>query len=392
MKKLLSALLLAILFIFTSCSSEMPAPSPTPSAPEPSPTPLFEFDKTQKVNVIDCYGANGTDYIINFNLDREIRVLQLADIQLIDVENARPTRYDQLYNTYFQSGVLSHYERAWKYVDEAVLLGIPDLIVLTGDNVQGETDDDGSDWLELIEKLDSYNVPWLCVFGNHDNESAMGVTWQCLQLSASKNCVFKSGNVSGNSNYSVLIAKNGEPQYMFYMLDSNGATQYPNNYGEGILPTNVDISKIQQHLGVQQDQILWFYSSYLKASAKFGKIPSLMFFHIPPIQSNLEVDFNEGAYTVTDSAFGIYKEVIGGFDGSGLISFAKNTNCKGMFYGHQHNVAVSSVYEGIRMTHGLKTSTHCYHDSEMLGSTLILLKSQSDFQVKYLFSQLKYNL
>ena len=30
--------------------------------------------------------------------------------------------------------------------------------------------------------MDSFEIPWSPVFGNHDNESKMGVEWQCDQL------------------------------------------------------------------------------------------------------------------------------------------------------------------------------------------------------------------
>lgn len=51
----------------------------------------------------------------------------------------------------------------------------PDLILLTGDIVYGGYDDAGTSFTKLVDFLDGYDIPWAPVFGNHDNESKMGV-------------------------------------------------------------------------------------------------------------------------------------------------------------------------------------------------------------------------
>ena len=58
----------------------------------------------------------------------------------------------------------------------------PDLILMTGDNIYGEFDDSGASLRKLIAYMDSFQIPWAPVWGNHDNESTKGVTWQCEQF------------------------------------------------------------------------------------------------------------------------------------------------------------------------------------------------------------------
>ena len=47
----------------------------------------------------------------------------------------------------------------------------PDLILLTGDYVYGDYDDNGSCFREQTDFFDSLGVYWAPIFGNHDNDS-----------------------------------------------------------------------------------------------------------------------------------------------------------------------------------------------------------------------------
>lgn len=97
------------------------------------------------------------------------------------------------------------------------------LIVLTGDLVYGEFDDSGTALQGLIDCLDSFEVYWAPVFGNHDNESAKGALWQCEQLEKSEYCLFDRGPVeTGNGNYCIGIKQGGRLVRTVVLMDSNG--------------------------------------------------------------------------------------------------------------------------------------------------------------------------
>lgn len=344
-------------------------------------------------------GEDGVDFTIDFPAGKDITVLQLTDTQMQNYYGARnQTRKTQTRNAFFTGMSKKHEDRVWRYMDEAVERTCPDIIVLTGDNIYGELDDDGRMWLELIEKMDSYKIPWLTVFGNHDNESAKGVMWQIEQLQKSEYCLFSQGNVTGNSNYSVLITRGGKAEYLFYMIDTNGCKTKPSNPGEGMMPDNIDIDKIQQSAGVFEDQLEWIRDVRKAVSARHGDIPSLMFLHIPPAHSNTAVqtlygsEYNTEYFVPTlEGDLGISREAHGGFSSGQFWSLAKKVGCKGMFVGHQHKIATSVVYDGIRITYGLKTGTYDYHAEDMLGSTKITLPvAGGDFTVTYIHSELEY--
>ena len=90
-----------------------------------------------------------------------------------------------------------------------------------------------------------------------------------------------------------------------------------------------------------------------------------------------------------DGDFGIATEIPNGWGSKRLENIAANMGCKGMVFGHQHQVALSINNQGIRYTWGLKSSTGSYIDRNLIGSTLITIDEQTnDFAIRYLFSEL----
>ncbi|MBE6598826.1 MAG: hypothetical protein E7638_05240 [Ruminococcaceae bacterium] len=354
--------------------------------------------------VIPMNGENGMDFIIEFPEGKEITILQITDTQMQELSGARnENRYNQIKNAHFTSDVHDHEIRVWRYMDEGVERAQPDLIVLTGDNIYGELDDDGSMWLELCEHMDSYGIPWLVVFGNHDNESGKGVMWQIEQLKNSEHCVFAEGNVTGNSNYNVVIKQGEEYKYLFYLLDTNGCFVNLNNYGERLMPDNPDIDKIQQSSGIFEDQIAWIRESAQSIFAEYGTLPVMMFYHIPPSESaDAANELYPDTYTpefISSAPFAPDREgdlgfatepIVGGFYAPDFFAAAKEIGCVGMFMGHQHKVSTSILYDGIRITYGLKTGTYDYHETDMLGTTKITIGEDNSFAVEYLESELEY--
>lgn len=385
---------------------------PPTGTPTGTPSGTSGSDKPNRPSEVQY---DGIDHVITVPEGRDITVLQVTDTQAMLYEGIRKSfldengdpyesdnRFNQVHNTFFASGITDTYIRTWQYVEEGVRRTNPDIIVLTGDNIYGETDDEGKLWLEMIEVLDSFKIPWLCIFGNHDNESQKGVNWQVEAVQNSQYGYMKDGDLkNGNSNYTVGICQGGQLKYVFYMLDTNGCSTKPHNFGESLLPYNPDIADIEQKAGIFFSQRYWISECARKIAAYGENIPSLMFMHIPPI---------EAAYSVTDRYtdpyatwpfypereydFGMATEPLGGFESGGQFwAVAKEANCVGMFMGHQHNVATSTEYDGIRLTYGLKTGTADYHDPNILGTTKITIsEADNTFSVEYIMSEIPYPL
>ena len=386
---------------------EAVTPAPTQSSAE-TPEPPTEADTDppapeKTYTLTENGGEDGLDFIIDFPAGKDLTILQLADIQLQTLKGTRSAeRRSQLsgaYFTGFPAGKRNDHEfRAWRYVEEAIEKVKPDLIVLTGDNVFGETDDSGKDWLEFVQRMDSYGIPWCPVFGNHDNESGKGVLWQIEQLEQSEYCIFKQGAVSGNSNYNLLVRQGGEAKYLLYMMDSNGCQVRTDVAGAGLMPDNPDFDLIVQDAGFCDDQLVWMRNSGNAVRKAYGTVPSLLFFHIPDysawkcVKNAYGDEMEQFPFSPDregDTGFAL--ESLGGYDNGPFWGYAKEIGCIGMFVGHRHKVATSIVCEGIRVTYGLKTGTYDYHDPSMLGSTKITLsETEGKMAVEYVHTELNY--
>ena len=319
---------------------------------------------------------NGYGFLQEMPADRPMRVLQLTDMQTVDLTHIRnATRDRQIKGAYFKHGVYGMEERTYAHVRTLVRETQPDLILLTGDNVYGEFDDAGLMLRELIELMESFGIPWAPVFGNHDNESRMGVNWQCEQLKNAPHCLFDRGAVTGNSNYAVYLTKNDVPAFALAMLDSNGCHNVGNPAApeEGVQPDNIDYDLLTHENGIYPDQVD-FYRNAVRG------LPNAVFLHIQ-IHAYYEAlqrkyGYTHGTDVTTDREgdVGFYPEHMGegGFTDPDHVLFeaAKAAGCRAVFAGHQHKVDSIVQWQGMTLGYGLKTGYCTYWRGGATGGTL----------------------
>ena len=305
---------------------------------------------------------NIVDFVVEVEADRNPIVLQLTDTQIIDAGQTRPGR-GGVDKNFWATDKMD--ERCYDYIRETVTATKPDLILLTGDIIYGEFDDNGSVWLGFIEFMDSMQIPWAPIFGNHDNESAKGVDWQCQQLKRSQYCLFDQKKLTGNGNYSVAIAQGGELKRVFYMLDTNGCgAASAESISNGHTKTSV---------GLGQDQIQWYTEEItaLKAAvptvkisfayhiqaAIFGKAYEQYGFDQSVEEQNINLDL---LADTADTDFGhIGRRMKNPWDEDFLIfNGMKSLGADSIFVGHEHCNSASVVYEGVRFQFGQKTSEY----------------------------------
>lgn len=301
---------------------------------------------------------NLVDFVVEAKSDKEFVVLQLTDPQIC----AWGDRDKYCHN----------------YIREAVKKAQPDLIIVTGDIVHGRADPNGTLLAEYIEVMESFDIPWAPVFGNHDNESLMGVDWQCAQFEAAENCLFKTGDVSGNGNYSVGIEQNGELLRVFYMLDSGGCghpmIDKDGNHTEPAPGTNI----IKTQRGFDADQIAWYTDSinaihdldedvkisfayhiqqaiFEKAFQKYDEYDGV---HTSDVLKNpLDLETMENA---DETDFGYLGRVMkSAWDTDyAIFNGMKALGVDSIFVGHEHCNSASIVYEGVRFQYGQKSSLY----------------------------------
>jgi hypothetical protein len=361
MKKLILILLSALfcLSCLASCNQQ-------PDEQDPAETTLESTEPETETEEItteaeDKLAMEKVDFIVSVPADRQAVVLQLTDPQIIDASQARTA--DRL------SPVLQEYwaadkkeERCYSYLREIITETKPDLILVTGDIVYGQFDDNGSAFAEFVAFMESFGIPWAPVFGNHENESKMGVDWQCEQFVNAEHCLFMQRTLTGNGNYTVGIEQGGKLTRVFFMLDSNGC-------GEPSRETQKN-KQMRIEPGFSMKQTAW-YKGLIKDIKALSPDTKISFaFHIQfdtfgdafalygtTGAEELFIDYSDNKregdfgyigyehYHVWDANQRIWKNL-------------KELGVDSIFVGHEHANSASIVYEGIRLQYGMKSSAY----------------------------------
>lgn len=316
---------------------------------------------------------DGCDRVVVLDENRKnsaIKVLQITDMQFIDASQMRTEdrlRADEIMA--WRKDMLEAQSGA--HIRSLIAQSNPDLIFITGDVIYGEFDDSGKTFDWFCRFMDSFKIPWAPVYGNHDNESKMGVKWQNRRFEDSEYCLFKEGSVSGNGNYTVGIAIGNELVRVMYMADSNGC-----GHGEG--------EYIIKSPGIYPDQLEYFSICADKIEKAQGRrVPAIMGFHIPSTDffdvmtekgyaESVDSNFMIGVdVPQRDGDFGFKLERVHPFYKEGFRDFLKRNNIDGVFVGHCHSINTCISHEGIKWVFGLKTGQYDYHIPGNTGGTVV---------------------
>ncbi len=300
------------------------------------------------------------DFIVEVESDCDPVILQLTDPQILDAAQQRvPNRISSEQAIYYATNRMD--ENCFNYIRETAEATKPDLILLTGDLVYGEFDDKGTSLLALIEVMESLDIPWAPVFGNHDNESKMGADWQSEQLEQAKNCLFKQRTLTGNGNYTVGIKQDGKLKRVFFMLDSNGCGAI----SEKSRANGHTVSSV----GFGQDQIDWYTETAQSIRTLSPETKFSFAFHIQPEIFSIignKYDFSDTVVDIDTQEdkdpddFGLIGAALKGpWDGNRKIwNGLKDLGVDSIFVGHEHCNSASVVYQGVRLQFGQKTGTY----------------------------------
>lgn len=304
------------------------------------------------------------DFVVDVPADRNPIVLQLTDTQIIDAGQARPGRGGVDYVNWATDQVE---ERCYDFLTEVINATTPDLIILTGDIIYGEFDDSGSALLSFVEFMESFQTPWAPIFGNHDNESKMGVDWQCQQFEEAEYCLFKQKELTGNGNYSVGIAQEGKLKRVFYMLDSNGC----GNASE----ESMSNSHFRKGVGFGADQIKWYTEEITEIKALSPATKISFAYHIQTaifnqvfaeygdvggnaMENPINVDTHPNK-KASDFGYIGGRGVKGEWDDSYIVwDSMSQLGVDSIFVGHEHRVSASIVASGVRFQFGQKSSEY----------------------------------
>lgn len=256
----------------------------------------------------------------------------------------------------------------------------PDIVIITGDNVQNS--DDSAETKMLIDKLMSVfeqrNIPVAVTFGNHDSEDGAMSREELMAYYNTYSCsvsVDDGEALSGCGTYNipVLASDSDKVKFNLWVFDSN-------DYDE------------QGHYScVQADQVEWYKqtSDSLKEANGGEKVYSLVFQHIivPEVYDVLEKAegkplfsfehiYNDGEYyrfNPESTNFGSLNETpCSGYNNFGQFdAMVENGDVLAMFTGHDHTNAFGVRNQGIDIVNSLSTRYNGDRYSTMYGYRVI---------------------
>lgn len=168
-------LLIALLFVLTACGVKVPEKYKRKWAKD------TKFDGT-------CYKT------MQMSGD-QLKILQLTDIHFDDHNNRKEWTLD--------------------LISDVIERANPDLISVTGDWVStNEKKESDKATKDVFDVIDSYNIPWIVAFGNHDAEGELTKYDYADIFAGYKNSLFDVGftNLKGGAGNYVLVVEMTESQ------------------------------------------------------------------------------------------------------------------------------------------------------------------------------------
>ena len=301
---------------------------------------------------------------LQFNEDGTFKIMNLADIQ----------------DGVALSSLTADFLRA------AIEAEQPDLIIMTGDNINGMTTRTAASSEKGIRNimniLDSFGIPVATVFGNHD-EAGSGLTKEeQMAIYNSYDCSisYDEGDaIWGCGTYNIPIYSSSDDTKVAFncWLFDTGARDENGDYDH-----------------VKQDQLDWYVekSNELKAANGGEAVPSMAFQHIivPEIYEALkEVPADtEGAviksgkyYVLPDNA--AEGSILGespcpsGVNGGEFDAFLQQGDVIGIVTGHDHCNSFIVPYKGIDLINTPTCGFRSYGDNNSRGIRVITL-NESD--------------
>lgn len=205
--------------------------------------------------------------------DGKFKILQASDLHLA-------TGYgkcrDAVPNSYNGGPCLAD-PRTLEFVERILLDEKPDLIVLSGDQVNGDTSPDAQSAIYKYSALfTKHEIPYAGIFGNHDDESNLNRAQSMAIMDGLPYSLSHAGptDVEGVGNYYIeVLSRNGghTSALTIYMLDTHSYSPEEKKY--------------HGYDWVKQSQIDWFKSTSQGLKRKHKEYShihmDLAFIHIP---------------------------------------------------------------------------------------------------------------
>lgn len=317
---------------------------------------------TALICAVSAKTSEEADTHLQFNENGEFKILQIADMQ-----------------DGFPMKLITK-----NLIKKAIETENPDLIVLTGDNINGTAGESitySAAINEFMSILDKYGIPVAAVFGNHDAEGKITRAQQ-MEVYEKYDCFIgcageDMGDYTCGTYYVPLYSSSDANDMLFniWMIDS-GDYNKENDLGG--------------YAAVTKTQIEWYKNAEAELTAANGGevVPSILFQHIvvPEIFDALEpADATTGTCSWSDGTTSKYYKLPEGatgvlpeypcppnYNNGEFDAFYENGNVLGMFFGHDHHNTYVVDYKGIKLcnTPGAGFATYNSENSGVRTITL----------------------
>jgi hypothetical protein len=266
----------------------------------------------------------------------------------------------------------------------------PDVVIMTGDQLGGNMTADGLQayLAAMMKPCEDRGIPWFMTYGNHDEDAttALADGWnKARQLEYYRsfphniNRATMSGCMESTTDGNGRVHTDCVGDMYVLVYDTDGSTPLYNLWGldsnryeqRGVACPKV-YSTLTQNGGwdyIRPGQIDWYYRTSQQLEERYGKLNSLMFFHIPlPEWSNMVAE--HGKFGV--SGLRGEGECPGNIN-TGLFGAAhRRGDVRGMFVGHDHINDYIGDYYGIKLAYDASIGYQTY-GGEMKGGRVIEL-------------------
>lgn len=280
---------------------------------------------------------------LKFNQNGEFKIVQFTDLHEYCLKN----------------------EKTIELMENILDTEHPDLVVLTGDNIDGRycklKKDVKRTIANIAKPMEDRKIPWAVVLGNHDNELCMvdRKNQMRMYMSYKYNLSQNFSSVIGRAgDYDLIIknSKNDKPIFNIYMIDSGSYDTKGYGY-------------------IKKQQIDWYKRLSTSLNKRFGKIiPALMFFHIPLKQQ----------YQVWKSGKAVgernEKESPQAIDSGLFYALTEMRDVKGVFVGHDHINDYIGDLNGITLGYGRKTGYNSYGKKGFVQGARVIILNENNLE------------
>ena len=267
----------------------------------------------------------------------------------------------------------------------------PDFITVSGDLAWAGYD---HAYQMFGEFVDSFQIPWTVVWGNHDNQNGAEYIDKLADMYMGfSHCLYEKGDPAlGNGNFVIVIEENEQPVEGLVMMDTHSQEDYVDKDGNTqrvwskLTKAQIEWYKAQirqlQDMGCMDTSIILHIPIYAYSLASAAAYKSgLALGELTVEQSYGSECWNEGY----EDSVGVQYEGIACYpEDEGMFAAIKEMgSTKHVIAGHDHVNNWIIRYDGVRLIYGLKLGAGCYWNPRLNGGTVLKVGKEGVKEVSH---------